>query len=180
MKFSLPLCAFVLLCGSAYAQQTATTADGKRVVLKDDHTWQYADASSSGVSLKIEAGIAYKLGGVQPVARTAFVLLDANPIPELVKLPPAYTRGLANAAEEMALRCGKDMPDAMAVIQKHTRYSVTTGFDGKAEFAGVRPGKYWVFGATETRSGCAFWLREIELTKSENMALDQNNAVMVR
>ena len=85
-----------------------------------------------------------------------------------------------NAAEELALTCGSNMPEAMAMIEKNTRYSVTTGFDGKAELADIKHGKYWIFGTTKTRRGCAFWLHEIDLTKSQSVTLDQNNALMVQ
>lgn len=180
-RFSLLLCAVIALCGAAHAQtqQTATTNDGKRVTLNADGTWKYTEASPV-VSLKIEAGLVYKSGGPQPIARTTFALLDADPLPDLAKTPPtADSRGIFdNAAEEIVMRCNHEMPDAMAIIRKYTRYTITTGFDGRAELAGVKPGKYWVFGRSETRrrAGCASWLVEVDLTKDQSLVLDQNNA----
>jgi len=171
----------LILCPvGAQAQTKATTEDGRKVVLNADGSWKYAEDSPS-VTLKIEAGIVYSYGGTQPVARTTFGLLDADPTPEIKKAPLSkmgreFRLDVNNGWEEMLFRCGSTMPEAMAVIESHIRYRMTTGFDGKGEFTGVKPGKYWVFGATRLREGCAFWLLDIDLTKSASLTLDQNNA----
>jgi hypothetical protein len=136
------ICALFLLSAAAYAQTIATTTDGRKVILNSDGAWKYADNAASSVTLKIEAGIVYKTGGPQPVARTTFYLLDGNPMPEIEKRPPSrFAQGIVkNAAEEFR------------------------------------------FGATQTRAkyGCAYWLMEIDLTKDQNLILDQNNAAEAR
>jgi hypothetical protein len=183
MKFSVLICLLILCPIAAQSQTKATTEDGKKVILNADGTWKFADSASepSGVTLKIEAGIVYGYGGPEPVARTTFGLLDADPTPEIRKTPRSeigarYGLDVNNGWAEMLFRCGSSMPEAMAVIESHIRYRITTGFDGKGEFTGVKPGKYWVFGATRLREGCAFWLFDVDLTKSASLTLDQNNA----
>src|SRR5437899_5978511 len=72
--------------------QTATTEDGKSVVLSSDSTWKYAsetreaETSSPDAStrpkgransvLSFETGLVFKSGDVKPVARATFYLLD--------------------------------------------------------------------------------------------------------
>jgi Protein of unknown function (DUF3157) len=41
------LISFLLLCPFIFADQTATTEDGKKVILKDDGTWVYASESQA-------------------------------------------------------------------------------------------------------------------------------------
>jgi hypothetical protein len=183
IKFSLLIALLILFPVAGRSQIKATAEDGKKVILNADGTWKYADpaAAPSNVTLKIEAGIVYSYGGTEPVARTTFGLLDVDPTPEIKKAPPSKMAGefrlnVNNGWEEMLFRCGSSMPEAMAIIESHLRYRMTTGFDGKGEFAGVKPGKYWVFGATRMREGCAFWLLDVDLTKSGSLTLDQNNA----
>lgn len=174
MKFSLSIC-FLCLCAiAAQAQQIATTSDGKKVVLNTDGTWKYAEASPT-VTLKVEAGLIYK-DGPQPVARTPFVLLDTNPTPELMKLP---RDGSLGGLTQLSVSCRhNDYPEAPAIVRKYVRYTFTTGFDGKGELGEIKPGKYWLAGVAPTRSaGCVLWLMEIDLTKNQNLTLDQNNAV---
>ena len=75
--------------------QTATTKDGRTVLLRSDGTWEYTDdpvaptssskspAPVSSVSvapqsgaLSLEAALVFRSGDVKPVARTVFYLLD--------------------------------------------------------------------------------------------------------
>ena len=75
--------------------QTATTKDGRTVLLKSDGTWEYTDdpvapsaastsaavvspaspAAQSG-ALSLEAALVFRSGDVKPMARTVFYLLD--------------------------------------------------------------------------------------------------------
>lgn len=182
MKFSIALCILLLCPVLAHAQQTATTADGKTVILNKNGTWKYAEKSSEGVTLKIEAGIVYKQGGPEPVARTTFALLDLDIHVELKEMPATEGRAKLtdNALTELVITCGSQMPDAMAAIQKRTRYTLTTGFDGKAELRNIEPGVYMLFGATHTRGGCAVWLIPVTLRTNQSLTLDQYNAISAR
>jgi hypothetical protein len=60
----------------------------------------------------------------------------------------------------------------------HFIQSVVTDFEGRATFENIKPGDYWVMGATETRADFAFWNHKVTIRPSENKALlDQNNAL---
>lgn len=180
-RFSLLLSALLLVCCAARAQQPtqqlATTADGKKVILNPDGTWKYADLSStpSGTTLRIEAGLIYKTGGPEPVARVTFYLLDAFPLDELDRLPPAKS-----VSTEFIATCGAEPEIAREIVGRHVIYKLTTGFDGKAELAGIKPGRYWFFGGTRTRRGCALWSHPVDMTKDQSLTLDQHNAVTAR
>lgn len=76
--------------------QTATTRDGRTVLLKSDGTWEYTDdpitpsaatpnsgagitatnAASQSGELSLEAALVFRSGDVKPMARTVFYLLD--------------------------------------------------------------------------------------------------------
>lgn len=75
--------------------QTATTKDGRTVLLKSDGTWEYTDdpvtppaapSSAAGITsanvasqsgeLSLEAALVFRSGDVKPMARTVFYLLD--------------------------------------------------------------------------------------------------------
>lgn len=85
--------------------QTATTKEGRTVLLKSDGTWEYssdpvapsqpepspapspiaaAAPSPELAVLSIEAAVVYNVGGAQPVARTDFALLD-QPLPKILR-----------------------------------------------------------------------------------------------
>lgn len=172
-RFSLLIWALALLSCSAYAQQPVTaaiTTDGKKVLLNADGTWKYAEAPS-GTTLRIEAGLVYKTGGPEPVARVTFYLLDTFPLDELDK------RGVAT---EFIATCGAEPESANELVGRHVVYKVITGFDGKAELTSIKPGRYWLFGGARTRRGCALWSHPLDLTKDQNVTLDQHNAVSAR
>src|SRR5262245_6464331 len=176
MKVSLFVC-LVLLCPiAASAQATATTPDGKKVILKSDGTWKYAEGSSSKetVTLKIEVGIVYETGQALPAARAPFALLDADPKPELMALP-LQTDSKFNGIQQLSATCRNVFPEARDVVRKHSKYTFTLGFDGKAEVRSIEPGKYWLFGITMASGVCVMWLKEVDLTSDQNLVLDQRN-----
>jgi len=174
MKFSLLVCIVILCPIAAFAQQTAMTPDGKKVLLKSDGTWKYAEGKE-GVTLRIEAGLVYQNGKALPAARTPFALLDSDPTPELMRLP-RITEYKFNGLQQLAQTCKTDNPEAQAIVRKLSRYTFTAGFDGKAELGSIQPGKYWLFGLATSTERCVMWLMEIDLTKDQSLTLDQNNA----
>jgi len=176
MKFSFLLCLLILCPITAQPQTKATTEDGRKVILNADGSWKYAESSPS-VTLKIEAALVYVGGNVRPVARRPFALLAADPTPELMRLPRAGEHNL-NGVQQLAQNCWKDSyPDAPAIIRNHTRYTFTTGFDGKAELRDIAPGKYWIFGQTPASDRCVMWIMEVDMTKDQSLTLDQLNAI---
>lgn len=174
MKFSFLVCLLILCPIGAQSQSKATTEEGRKVILNADGTWKYA-AALSGVTLKIEAGLIYKSGDVKPVARKTFILLAADTMTELMKLPPA-TQHNFSGVEQLKGTCETDYPGVDDILRKYTRYTFTTDFDGKAELA-IAPGKYWLFGQTLTYERCVTWFLEIELTKDRTIILDQHNTL---
>jgi hypothetical protein len=75
--------------------QTATTKDGRTVLLRSDGTWEYTDdpvaptissnspapvlsasATPQSGTLSLEAALVFRSGDVKPMARTVFYLLD--------------------------------------------------------------------------------------------------------
>jgi hypothetical protein len=80
---------------SKVSVQTATTKDGRTVLLKSDGTWEYADdpiatptpsdspavgsassAAPQSGSLSLEAALVFRSGDVKPMARIVFYLMD--------------------------------------------------------------------------------------------------------
>lgn len=180
------------LCVSAAAQSlTATTPDGKQVILNPDGTWKFATADSSA-TLSIEAALIYQSGDVKPAARTAFYLLDESPLDILTaaKVQPVQgvgdsnpqTRILFNLARLQSARCD-DCPRFAADVQKaiapHTVKAIATGFDGKGVFDSVKPGTYHLYGSWSVGENSVLWISKIELkVGATNIKLDQNNAAL--
>ena len=65
-------------------------------------------------------------------------------------------------------RYGDFRRDALAAIQKHIKYSVTTDAAGKASMKDVKPDSYYLFGVTKTRSGFAIWDSPVTIAGGEN------------
>jgi hypothetical protein len=140
------------------------TVAGNRLILKlDDVSAVYFGAPPAAAApaaaaaqpqpstiLSIEAGIIYKMGGNQPVARTEFMLLDQS--------------------LETVLREG-------GVSEGRTGVLSTYDFAGKAQFTDLKPGSYYLAGLSSTRKGFAIWNVPIEVKAGQNSVfLDQNNA----
>ncbi len=135
----------------------------------------------------IQAGIVYKMGGPQAVARVKFGLLDASmaqllsdqgchandrnlSILDAVVFNEKYGKGLICPA-------GVDAARLLETLKPHLISSVTTGFDGTAPFDLVPAGTYWIFGWANTRKGFAVWDVKIDLRPGRwTFILDQDNA----
>jgi hypothetical protein len=136
-------------------------------------------------SLQIEAKIIYNMGGPQSVARTSFYLIDVDPLTIRADDPAVKTsRGGKNLADAgllseatfllfaKVLKEDKVSDDNakqfLGIIEAgkslwgpHLVNETRTDFDGKATFAGLKPGSYWLLGMTETRKG--FCLRDLNV-----------------
>lgn len=188
----------------AVTTQTATTEDGRRVILSSNGTWRYADegASSSNVKapsgrknsvLAVEAGLVYKSGDVKPVARTEFYLLDDHlgKILQQAGLEPERmsSNDGRDPAESLVFSYGlatvySSLPDQQAfflkaqeAIKPHIIETVTTDFGGKAQFSSVAAGTYYLMGVARTPNGMALWNLRVDMKAGQNsVTLDQNNA----
>src|SRR5688500_7274557 len=143
--------------------QTATTEDGRKVILKSNKTWAYAVGDSSpdekqevtrSVSkansiLSIETGLVFKSGDVKPLARTEFHILDdslANILRNAGLKPPKsygetgeadrdYVSAFAFASKYSSDPTYQEFyPRAIEALKPHIVQSVTTDFSGKARF----------------------------------------------
>jgi hypothetical protein len=156
-------------------------------------------------SLSIEAKIIYNMGGPQPVARTQFYLLDVDPF-SIRADEPSFRKKMDAAKSEderMVLLTGSAVfivfkkviedhkiteDNAKTLLgsveagrplwESHLVKELTTDFEGRGLFTGLKSGHYWLMGITETRSAFTLWNVPIQLARGENtLLLDQNNAL---
>ncbi|HKR13802.1 MAG TPA: prealbumin-like fold domain-containing protein [Pyrinomonadaceae bacterium] len=131
-------------------------------------------------TLAMEAGIIYKSGGNQPVGRTEFRLLDADLESLISGAGLRADRGIdlvSTWAIKRRYNADATLLQIEEAIKQHTVQSVTTDFNGKAQFDNLPPAKYFVYGITETRRGFAVWSVPVEIKAGQNsVVLDQNNA----
>lgn len=144
-------------------------------------------------NLQIEAGLVFKSGDVKPVARTIFYLFVGHP-GEILRdggvRASMRSANIDSADPEillfnlaLALRT-EVLPDsaafvklAMPVLQPHIIQQVTTDFGGKAQFAPVKPGTYYLAGFAEVGRASATWNMKSTLNPGPTaMTLDNNNA----
>jgi hypothetical protein len=145
-------------------------------------------------NLSIEARIIYNLGGPQPVARTKFYLLDADPFSVKPAESPRNDLALTGCGILLLLKTAVDKPQMLEgknaktflgsveasrpCWEGHLVKETITDFEGRAQLDQIRPGKYWLLGMTETRSAFALWNVPLVLPLTETkLLLDQNNAI---
>jgi hypothetical protein len=106
--------------------------------------------------LNLEVAVDYQYGGVQPVARQEFYLLDAD-LNELL--------GGSNKESKVRLwdltsfvdgswgeKSEKERADLTETIRAHTAAKGTTDLQGKLTFAPIFPGAYYILGWSTTRT----------------------------
>ncbi len=181
---------------SDVAEQSSTTPADAESAEADKASPPETPASSKpttkakGGMLSIEAAIVYSYGGVQPVARTEFMLFVENPDVLLAEISKPDENGRQLNTTNLFGSVGGNIyvngrGDEGQVAYKHLIQkrvqSVTTDFTGKATFKPVIPGQYYIFGVTATRGGVAVWNIPIQIEIGENsLTVDQNNAVSIR
>lgn len=170
------------------------TVAGNRLALKlDDVSAVYFGAPPTAAAvapaaqpqqsttLSIEAGIIYKMGGNQPVARTEFMLLDQSLETVLREGGVSEGRTGVLSTYAFAVKYPEQFPGVAAraaqAIKSHLVSSVSTDFAGKAQFTDLKPGSYYLAGLSSTRKGFAIWNVPVEVKAGQNsLFLDQNNA----
>lgn len=176
--------------------KTAVTQEGRKVLLKSDGTWMYADkytavpnvSATEKSTLTFQTGIVFNSGEIKPVARTTFYLLDNSfativmnagySYPSSEKVPDkngVYLSILLGYGDNT--RTSSDTLNfALSAIKPHVIQTVTTDFDGKATFEKLPPGKYWLMGVSGIKKYKFIWDLEIDLLSGGNtLILDQNN-----
>ena len=137
--------------------------------------------------LTVQAGIVYKMGGPQPVARTTFHLLrkDLNDILSAAGLRAEKNKDLLTTYAFAVRFQGSNRTYATfyqiatTAIKAHIVATTVTDFNGIGQFPPVPSGSYYVIGHTETRRGFALWNTSVGVTTGQTaIVLDQNNAAI--
>lgn len=151
------------------------------------HPMTAGSSTSIGTgNLVVQAGIVYRMGGPQPVARTQFYLLKRDLADILIEAGLRPDRNMnivqtfAFAARYQSLaNYARFYQIASVAIQSHVVATVTTDFAGMAQFVSIPAGTYYLMGYTQTRGGFALWNLPIGISTGQNaIVLDQNNAAI--
>jgi len=123
--------------------------------------------------VEINAKISNRTGDVQSVKNEKFYLLDKDlqSILSDADLEPIEGNSLSDSFGLAIMypdRYGAFRRDALAAIQKHIKYSVTTGTDGSASIKNVEPDSYYLFGITKSGRGFAIWSSPVQIIGGEN------------
>lgn len=124
-------------------------------------------------TVNLEAKVATKSGGTQPVRAERFYLLnkDLDSILSDADIEDETGQGLSNAFGLSVVdpaRYGDTNKKALAAIGKHTVYKTQTDASGKAQMKGVKPDSYYLFGITKTRTGFAIWSSPVTIQAGDN------------
>ena len=146
------------------------------------------NANLSTGSLAIQAGIVYRYGAPQPVARTQFAILDDDP--ESVISRAGIQGKKTWAMPRMSIMQSflfmqqggiwYDGERALASLKPHVLAGGTTDFNGNLVLTGLPPKRVYIFGMTQTRGGWAIWNVWVDLKAGQlqSVILDQNNAAI--
>jgi hypothetical protein len=124
-------------------------------------------------TVNLEAKIATKSGGTQPVRAERFYLLnkDLDSILSDADIEDETGQGLTSAFGLSVVypdRYSDTNKKALAAIGKHTVYKTQTDASGKAQIKGIKPDSYYLFGITKTRTGYAIWSSPVTIQAGEN------------
>lgn len=164
------------------AQAAPSTPTPKPIVIEKPAPPAPPPVPETG-DVEIEAAIVYKVGGAQPVARTTFSLLNESfdSVVEEAGVGMAIEGMGAVDSYAFAARHPESHPgyaDAVGIIlRRHVRFTAKTDFQGKGRFEKIPPGRYWLFGITETRGGHAGWNIPVTVKPgTQRLILDGDNA----
>lgn len=129
-------------------------------------------ASTKG-TVKLEAKIATKTGGSQPVRAERFYLLDKDlqSILNEADIDDESGQGLTNAFGLSIVypnKYGETNKKAMNAISKHIVYRTQTDASGKATIKDIEPDTYYLFGVTKTGNGFVIWSSPVTIQPGEN------------
>jgi hypothetical protein len=86
---------------------------------------------------------------------------------------------LVSAIEFPTLGDGQFLGKAIPAIKAHIVITGTTDFSGKLELKDLKPGNYFVYLITQTRSGYALWNVPLEIKAGRNsLSIDNTNAAI--
>jgi len=124
-------------------------------------------------TVNLEAKVATRSGGTQPVRAERFYLLnkDLDSILSDADIDDETGQGLTNAFGLSVVdpsRYSNTNKKALAAIGKHTVYKTQTDASGKAQMKDVKPDSYYLFGITKTRTGFAIWSSPVTIQAGDN------------
>jgi hypothetical protein len=137
--------------------------------------------------LSVQAGIVYKMGGAQAVARTTFHLLRKDLVDILTSaglradknMDLLTTYAFAVRFQSSKRNYSNFYQVATAAIAPSIVATTVTDFSGLAQFPAVPAGSYYVIGYSETRGGFALWNVSVGIPTGQSaVVLDQNNAAI--
>jgi hypothetical protein len=135
-------------------------------------------------SLTVEVGVDYSLGGIQPVARQEFFLINRNLIEllggkaddpkSIIKLwdLTAFVGSYAETRRE----------EISKILKDHSAARATTNLQGKATFLPVTPGIYYIVGWSTVREKgkLIIWNYRVELKAgAQEVSLSSTDAATV-
>src|SRR5208282_5198506 len=122
-------------------------------------------------------------GGANPLAGRAFVLLRDSFDNVLAKGGFPMPAGVA-PYKAMIISCAQKTPDCQTAANAINAASVAgtrTDATGKATFAGVAPGTYYLMGSTFTGGQMLLWNIKVELRSGANtLVLNERSATPVK
>ncbi len=155
-------------------------------------------AAHAQSALRLRATVALKPGYPQPVARTTFYLVDDS-LATILKSAGVTIKGrdgkdkLAQTEDDYAIWFGfgannlRMLPigdfygKAMGTLKPHILQTVISDFDGKARFAPIKVGAYYLLGVARTPKGFAVWHMRAPLDQpTVELLLTERNAVVVQ
>jgi len=171
-------------------EESETVSEPRKETEPDSLTTplETTNANVSTGSLAIQAGIVYRYGAPQPVARTEFVILDDDP--EAIITRAGIQGKKTWAMPRMSImqsflfmQQGGNWYDgerALSSLKPHVVAGGTTDFNGNLLLTGLPAKRLYIFGMTQTRGGWAIWnvWIEIKAGQLQNAILDQNNAAI--
>ncbi len=125
-------------------------------------------------NVTVKAGIVYRIGGVQPVARTTFYLSKDDLLTLSQKTGKNLKIGVLGAMADIDVQLKGRATTFEELVKPNAISSMTTDFEGTGKFENVPTGTYYLIGITQTRSGVAIW--NVKVNAGDNIILDQNNA----
>lgn len=172
--------------------QSATTDDGRAVILKSDGTWTYdpnpkpkptpAPVVQQDSTLSFETGLVLRSGDVKPVARGTFNLLDTS-LDKILSdsgfsgdLSAFTLNSIQSRIDRLRGATVTSFDREMDAIKPHVVSSTTTDFSGKGQFPAVKPGIYYVMYLGEVGPNSILWNVKVDLKPGQNsVTLDNNN-----
>lgn len=143
------------------------------------------DAVTTG-TINLELKTRDKTGNIQPAKNELFYLLDKDleTILSEANITPINGQSLSNSFGLSVVypdRYNDVRKKALDAIEKHIKYDVKTGSDGKAKLGKVKPDSYYFFAIHKTGSGFALWTSPITINNGENnLNIQPQNSVEIR